>query len=771
MLILKVSSVIKLTRNLARSLALVVLSLLVMGVAIRSAHAGMIDHIEIRPAGDEAEIRILFVTQIRYLRQAYLKNGDIRLYFQLLGVDALDTRLVPENKESPPSDLVSHFTVSYPELDSSLSLSFGKSVDYHVRPGTDGRSISIFTPVIKPKNEPPKAVAKAGTVPLVAATPAIIPPTPIPSVTLPSGPAGTAPRQAEPSASPQPESASATPLTPPRPVADIEAEAQQLMGSARYALQNDRAEAAIGSLNKLLNLPPNLQSQSAQELIGEAWEKNGEFDKARVEYELYLKLYPKAADIKQVKERLANLPAKNTPKPVQVVAEKPKFAEEKMTVYGGFSQYYYRGSSHTDSLLINGATSTSSSLTRTDQSQLLSMLDLTGRKRTESTDTRIVFRDNYNANFLPGQRKYNRMDTLYLEQNARDHSYMYRLGRQSGTGGGVPGRFDGAMAAYSFNPTWRIGGVVGKPVEFTSGGLSGGSKKDFFGFNIDLTRLPEQWSSSSYFIQQRVDGFVDRRAIGVDAHYFDAQRNFMALLEYDLIFKKINLGLLQGNWTTETSTNYNILLDRRRSPPLQLTNALIGQPVQSIAQLLQSGVSMRTLRADAIALSPISNMFAIGMNHPYSPRWRIGADFRVNNMSGTNATSTGQPATVGSGNTYSYSFQATGNGLFLENDYGVVNATYTTSKTYKGQSLAFTQVETLRQNWRVDMSLLFYYQTDVLGTRQTQIRPSLKLNYRVNDSVNLEGEGGIEQIHSRSAIQDDKTRRKYFYVGYRWDFQ
>jgi tetratricopeptide (TPR) repeat protein len=760
---LKVSSILQSTRNLVRSTILAVLTLLMMGIAIRSAHAGMIDHIEIRQQGAEAEIRILFVTQIRYLRQASLKNGDIRLYFQLLGVDALDTRLVPENKESPPSELIPHFTVSYPELDSSLSLSFGKSVDYHVRPGADGRSISIFTPVIKPKKD--EAKIKLPAIPIVTVPPAT-PLIPVPSVTPSAGTTETAPRQAEQSAGPQPESAPPVSLLPPRSVAEIENEAQQLMGSARYALQNDRAEAAIGSLNKLLNLPPNRHSQSAQELIGEAWEKNGEFDKARVEYELYLKLYPKAADIRQVKERLANLPAKNALKPIQAATEKPKFAEEKMTVYGGFSQYYYRGSSHTDSLLMNGAASTSSSFTRTDQSQLLSMLDITGRKRTESIDTRIVFRDNHNANFLPEQHSYNRIDTFYLEQNARDHSYVYRLGRQMGVGGGAPGRFDGAMAAYSFNPMWRVGGVVGEPVEFSTG-----SKKSFYGVNIDLTRLPEQWSSSGYYIRQRVDGFVDRRAIGVDAHYFDAQRNFMGLLEYDTIFKKFNLGLLQGNWTTETSTNYNILLDRRRSPPLQLTNALIGQPVQSIAQLLQSGVSLTTMRSDAIALSPISNMFAVGLNRPYSSRWRIGADFRVNNMSGTDATSTGQPATAGSGNTYSYSVQAAGNGLFVENDYGVVNATYTTSKTYKGQSLSFTQVETLRQNWRVDMLLLFYYQTDVLGTHQSQIRPSLKLNYRVNDSVNLEGEGGIEQIHTSSATQDDKTRRKYFYVGYRWDFQ
>jgi hypothetical protein len=201
---LKVSSILQSTRNLVRSTILAMLTLLMMGIAIRSAHAGMIDHIEIRPAGAEAEIRILFVTQIRYLRQASLKNGDIRLYFQLLGIDALDTRLVPEKTESPPSELIPHFTISYPELDSSLSLSFGKSVDYHVRPGKDGRSISIFTPVIKPKNEPSKAAKVAPAI--VVATPAIILPAVVPSVPLPSDSGGTAPRQAEQTVPPPPDS-------------------------------------------------------------------------------------------------------------------------------------------------------------------------------------------------------------------------------------------------------------------------------------------------------------------------------------------------------------------------------------------------------------------------------------------------------------------------------------------------------------------------------------------------------------------------------------
>jgi tetratricopeptide (TPR) repeat protein len=736
---LKVKNFVRIKRNYVRSFLLLIISLLLDGVAIKQANAHVIDRIEINRVGDEAEIQIKFDVKIQYLREASLNNGEIHVFLNLLEVDP-DQHMVPEAKEPPPSDISPHFSVDYPALDSSLSIKFDKAVSYRVRPGGDGRSISIFTPVIKPKSESAPTQPEVGTAPAMVL----------------------------------------------RTQEDVEAEAKQFIGSARDAMQHDQLESAIETLNRLLLLPPNQQSQPAQELIGEAREKNGEIAKARAEYELYLELYPNAADIKQVKERLAHLPVAGA-KPAQgePAVTKQKFAEEKMVVYGGLSQYYYKGVSHTDAFNIaSDLTATASSLTATDQSQLLSMLDLTGRKRTETTDTRFVLRENYNANFLPGKKNDNRLNDVYVEQSARDHSYLYRLGRQTGSAGGVPGRFDGALVGYSLNPAWRVNGVIGTPVEFISGGGSVGESKTFHGVSVDLTRFPDQWSGSGYYIQQRVGGFVDRRAIGLETHYFDMQRNYMGLFEYDTVFKKTNLGMFQGNWTTDTSTNYNLLIDHRRSPPLQLTNALMGQPLQSIAALLQTGVSLRTLRADSLALSPITNLFAVGMNRPYSPRLRLGGDFRINNTSGTGETSTipsplgsgndvytGQPASQGSGNIYTYSFNALGNNLLFENDLGMFNASYTSAKTYKGQSLTFTQVETFRQNWRADMLLLLYNQNDNNGTHQTQIRPSLKLNYRVNNSVNLEGEGGIEAIHTSSPTQNDKTRRKYFYVGYRWDFQ
>lgn len=702
--------------NFTRPFTLLAVALLFSGVAIKPAHAHVIERIEINHVGDEAEIQILFDVRIQYLREASLNNNDIHIFIKLLEADPDSTRLVPESKESPPSDFAPHFTVSFPELDSSLAINFDEKVAYRVQPGKDGRSVSIFTPVIKPKSEPQ---AEAAVTPVAA-------------------------RTAE----------------------EVEQDAKLLMGSARDAIRQDQVVTAIETLNRLLNLPPNQQTQAAQELIGEAREKNGEFDKARVEYELYLKLYPDAADAAQVKGRLAQLPqagAKPAPRAVQ-----QKVVDEKMMVYGGISQNYYKGMSHTDTTTadINGVST--ASLTSTDQSMLISSLDVTGRKRTETTDTRIVVRDAYNANFLRGKKNDNRLNSAYVEQSARDHSYLYRLGRQTGWSGGVPGRFDGAWLGYSPGSTWRVNGVIGTPVEFYG---SGNERKTFAGVSVDLTRLPEQWSGSGYFIQQKVAGIVDRRAIGMEAHYFDVRRNYSGLLDYDTLFKAVNIAMFQGNWTTAAGGNYNLLLDHRKSPPLQISNALMGQPVQTIAAALsQPGVSADTLRADAQALSATSNLFLVGMTQPYSAHWRMGGDFRIANTSATGAVGT-VAAAPGTGNSYMYTVQAIANNLLMENDLNVISASYVDDHRFKGRSLLFNRVETLRKNWRLDMSLQLYTQSDPLGVHQTRITPSLKLNYHLNDAVSLEGEGGLEDTHTYSATQNDKTRRRYFYVGYRWDFR
>jgi tetratricopeptide (TPR) repeat protein len=701
-------------RNLTRSFSCLAVALLLSGVGINAAQAHVIDRIDVNRVGDEAEIHIQFDVRIQYLREASLKNGEIHVYIQLLEADPDSTSLLPEAKDSPPTDITPHFSVAYPGLDSSLTIKFDNEVSYRVRPGSDGRSISIFTPALKPKIEPQTEAA--------------------PGVITPEA---------------------------------VEQKAKQLFDSARGALKQGQASVAVETLNQLLNLPPNQQSQAAQELIGEAREKNGEYAKARVEYELYLKLYPDAPDVKQVKTRLANLPAEAYAKVVPQAVRK-QAVDERMMAYGSFSQSYYSGVFHTDTATANGSNIIFDTLSGTDQSMLITSLDLTGRKRTENTDTRIVVRDDYRSNFLSNTKNDNRLSSFYVEQSARDRSYLYRVGRQPGIAGGVLGRFDGAWLGYSLNSTWRVNGVMGTPVDFYN---TDAGRKTFAGLSVDLTRLPEQWSGNGYFIEQRVGSVVDRQALGMEAHYFDAKRNYMGQLDYDRMFREVNIAMFQGNWMNQAGDNYTLLADHRKSPTLQLTNALLGQTTQSIADvLLLPGVTKESLREDAKALTPTANLLMVGMTHPYSSRLRLGGDFRINNISGTKAAGT-LPAMPGSGNMYIFTAQAIGNNLLLENDLGVASGSYINAQTYKGQSLAFTQTETFRQRWRLDVSLQLYNQRDNLDVHMTRITPSLKLSYRMNESMSFDGEGGVENTHNSSVIKDEKIRRYYIYIGYRWDFQ
>jgi len=710
---LKATSTLQAARNLVRAFTFFAAALSLSVVASNSARAHVIERIEINHAGDEAEIQILFDVRIQYLREASLNNGEVHVFINLLEADPDRTIQVPEAMDSPPSDFSPHFRVAYPGLDSSLTIKFDKQVSYRVRAGNDGRSISIFTPVVDVRNEPLPGTAGAVNTP-----------------------------------------------------EEVEREAKRLMDAARTAIGQDQVATAVETLNQLLNLPPNQQSRAAQKLIGEAREKNGEYAKARVEYELYLKLYPDAGDLKQVKDKLARLPAEPYAKPAPQAARK-RSVDEKMMVFGSVSQNYYAGLSHTDTTTANGLGVTTDSFTGTDQSMLISTLDITARKRTETTDTRIVLRDDYRANFLSGSKNDNRLSALYVEQSARDRGYLIRLGRQSGLAGGVLGRFDGAWAGYSLNPTWRVNGVVGTPVDYFSGGTT--DRKTFAGVSVDLTRLPEQWSGSAYFIEQRAGTVVDRQAFGAEAHYFDTHRNYMGLLDYDRLFRAVNIAMFQGNWATESGDNYLMLVDHRKSPSLQISNALFGT-TESIASLIQSGRSAESLRTDAKALTPTSNLFMVGMTHPYSPRLRLGGDFRISNTSGTGAVGA-LPASPGTGNIYIYSAQVIGNSLFFENDLGLASASIINAQTYRGQSLALTQTETLRQRWRMEVSLQLYNQKYDTDLRQSRVTPSLKLSYRMNESVNLDAEGGIEYAHNYSATTDERTNRKYVYVGYRWDFQ
>jgi tetratricopeptide (TPR) repeat protein len=684
------------------------------------AAAQLIDNVGVRAAGPEVEIRIRLTAPVQIVRHVPEREGQVlRITLQVMGrFEEFGGRTVEDRRTPATRGLVPRFTVTFPETDATLGLRFDRPVRFRVRPGPDARTIVIY---------------------VVRTDAAAAPPPPAPSA-------------------------------PPPATADVETTAAQLMSRGREALRANDLRGAIESLNQLLNLPPNRQSREAQELIGIARERNGEIGKARAEYELYLKLYPDGDAARRIARRLAQLPAGGSGAGLRVV-RRPETTEH--SVSGSFSQFYYRGSMKFDATLappVAGLQPDQVSLTATDQSSLVSSADLTWRMRGPDADSKVVFRDVFTANYLPGQHDINRLYSLYYERLGADSSWLSRIGRQPGYTGGMLGRFDGLWTGYAVRPGLRVNAVAGAPVEFYNL-----QSKRFVGLNADIGPIAERWSGNVFAVEQQSEGVLDRRAVGGELRYFDARSSFFGLYDYDTSFRAVNIAMAQATYTALSGTIWTVSVDHRRVPALQTTNVLIGESETlpgvsqpTLRQLIDSGRSLSDLQAGAKALTPVADLLFLGFTHPVTPKLQLGADVRESRVSGTGASGN-LPEAPGTGIVRFYSALVARTGLLGANDVGIVNAGSVRGETFRGSSLNLSHV-LATERWRTELLLRWYRQRDNQDAVLRRSTPTLRIGYRVRASVSLEAELGTETTTNEGPRQSDRTRRRFFSLGYRWDF-
>lgn len=342
--------------------------------------------------------------------------------------------------------------------------------------------------------------------------------------------------------------------------------------------------------------------------------------------------------------------------------------------------------------------------------------------------------------------------------------FFTRVGRQSSPGYGVLSRFDGGWLRYGFNPRLKFDLVAGEPVEFYAA-----PKKKFIGAAFDFGPFAERWSGNAFAIEQRVDGFGDRRAVGSELRYLDPQRNGFALIDYDPTYKKINIALIQGNWQIREGTGLNFLFDSRHSPNLQLTNSLNALPLATIRENFDSGVSVDELRNVARVITPISTLFSAGVTHQFSPAWQLGADIKYSEVSGTGAIGS-QMAQLGTGKVFVYGLQAIRTGALTINDIIVATTNIIRGSTYNGESYQVSHVLLLAEKWRVETTLKYYHQVDAMENTLTRFSPSVRVSYRWLERLSLEGEAGAERSTTRGAALNDKTLRRFYNLGIRYDF-
>jgi len=800
-------------------------------VASQPVTAQVLDEVLVQPDKVDNVVRIRFNARIRYVRHAAAEStNSLAVYFQIVEGGELQVRTVESLKSSPVASLPG-MSVSFPAQPDiqtkKLLVKFGKRTTATVRQGPDGHSLDVvFVDVgktavkdinryaVRLLSDSNKDVLGGAAVPARFAEFDVF--TSQRTVNgknqyelylgyLPTAAAAEKLRRqllarfptaavvdlasrkkealGEVAAS-IPAKAGTLPEVTVAAVAlpEVEEQAAVLMQQGKAALDAGNHEQAVNLFNQLLFLPPNVQSQEGQELIGLARERNGELAKAKTEYELYLKLFPESEGATRVKQRLAVLSTLPETVPAARDAAGRAAAAPRVikTLNGSLSQTYYGGQSQIQTAFNTPTTVEKSTISGVDQSLLITNVDLNARYRDANADQRIVFRDTYSWSFLESINSYNRLTSAYYDYKGLQNNLGARIGRQSGYSGGLPNRFDGALLGYGFAPKFRLNVAAGLPVEFPA--IE--SDRTFWQVSLDAENLAERWSGNVFFIDQRVDDISDRRATGGEIRYFDERRSLYSLVDYDISYDVMNIAMLQGSWQTAGQTTFNLLLDRRRAPTLSTNNALYNSfvtslvPVPSSIKQLLGTYSEDQIRAWAEDATAVARQAQFSLTMPLNPTWQLGADLGLINIGALPAV-TLQDGTVlnpspATGNIYNYALRAIGTNLFSGRDIHVFSLSYVdapkSALPFNGVQLAYNNTTYLGNQWVLEPSLKYYQQHTEPSTDLTRWTPGIRLSYRIKETLSLDGEYIYEHATTTGPGTEDISQTHYFSVGYRWDF-
>jgi hypothetical protein len=343
-----------------------------------------------------------------------------------------------------------------------------------------------------------------------------------------------------------------------------------------------------------------------------------------------------------------------------------------------------------------------------------------------------------------------------------------RIGRQSRSTGGVLGRFDGLLLGLPLGKKFSLSAVGGFPVESSTDSFEG-TDRYFYGLTLETEGFAEGWDANAFVIEQQVEGITDRRAVGGELRYFDSNRSFFSLVDYDIHYNELNIGQLLGNWTFADKTTVNMVADYRRSPILTSRNALVGQTASSIDDLQDSFTDseIQDLARDRTATSKLATL---GVSHPVNEQLQISGDITAYNLSGTSASG-GVAAMEGTGTDFTYNLQLVGSNLVTQGDITIFGLRYTDTGDRDIYSLNFNTRYPVTSDFRVNPRFRMDYrdnQDD--GTDQVTYRPSLLLDYRIKRRLRLEAEVGGE-YSDRELVDGSEESNSYFInLGYRADF-
>jgi tetratricopeptide (TPR) repeat protein len=557
-------------------------------------------------------------------------------------------------------------------------------------------------------------------------------------------------------------------------------ERARILHDARTALAKHQYPEAVDLLSRLLRQPEYTGRADAQELIGLVRERAGQLAQAKAEYQEYLRRYPEGPAAERVRARLRALAAASMT--AQSLGEFGTPAGRRWTLAGSTALTYQY---ERDQTVAAGTTTDTTSV-----NSALIYADLLMRYRGDRYDFTSRVDAGYTENIVStfgGSQ--DRTTAAYLEATDRLLGLTGRVGRQSLASQGIIGLFDGAFVGYQLNPKISLSAAAGLPAYTGYSAISSHTKFGTVAAEFDPFHLT--WVFDTYFFDETVGSATDRRSVGFQTRYTQPGRTAVVLVDYDIAFRQLNSATLIGNARVGQSWILGFNADHRRSPLLELNNALIGQTAPDLATL-QNQLTPSQIRQLALDRTATSDTVVLSASRSLGQRWQLMVNLAALRLSGTPASDAlggtptvpaipAVPATPSTGLDKNVSLQLSGASLLQASDLHIFGVRYDNSPLIRSTTLSWDARFVVRGAWRVGPRLSVEELHDqTVGGRQLLYLPQLRGDWTGRRSI-FELTAGY-QIQQEQSQQQQQTltgepvtstlqqRSMYISAAYRFRF-
>jgi hypothetical protein len=456
-------------------------------------------------------------------------------------------------------------------------------------------------------------------------------------------------------------------------------------------------------------------------------------------------------------------PADKASAPTEVA--KTEKAKPEIKYSGTVSEYYFGGKSHNQSLVTLVSGIDQSTLTKTTQSALVTNLDLGARYTTDDSDTRAVFRGTGSANLSSTSNNTSIVNAAFVDYRVKSSGLAVRVGRQSPINGGLLGMFDGLSLTYPLKQGVRVNLMGGVPASQL---VNSPNERMYAGMVEADSIYFKNLSGDMYILDQTTQGITNRRSIGTEVRYSDERGSIYALLDYDQLFRAINAMSVQGSMQGPAQTTFTLLLDRRKAPSLQLSNALISTGAESLKVLLETQ-SMDEVMTAARQTTAQADQAMLSVSKPISEKWQMTGDIQYSAIGALPAVGDFD-ATPATGAQYGLSLQLTGSNLYSKRDINNFNISVLSTPLFHGVQLAYNNLTGFDDNkFTLEPSLRLYTQQDNQGVSMRRVSPGIRGSYNVSKKLSLMSEGLLEHSTNEGPTNNATTNSVFFYLGARYE--